>query len=101
VSWTFAGSRDEAVGEVGFILVLTVLIFGLVVRRGLRHAAAGGRGIAMGVIALLTAPVALCSGIPLVLGVAAALLGVRRQVRWHRSGKAIGAFVLGLLAVIG
>lgn len=101
VSWLFADSRSEAVGEVVFILLLTAAIFGLVVPRGLRHAAAGGRGIAMGVIGLLAVPVAFWSGIPLVLGTAATLLGHAGKRADQGSGKAIASFVLGVLGVIG
>ncbi len=101
LSWTFADSRGEALSEVAFILVLTALVFGLVVPRGLRHGSAGGRGICMGVIALVTAPLAFWSGIPLVLGAAAALLGYAGRRADSGATKAIIAFVLGLLAVIG
>jgi hypothetical protein len=101
LSWLFADSRGEAVSEVVFIPLLTAAIFGLVVARGLRHTAAGGRGIAMGVIGLLAVPVAFWSGLPLVLGTAATLLGHAGKRADHGSGKAIVAFVLGLLSVIG
>jgi hypothetical protein len=101
LSGLFADSRGEAVGEVVFIPLLTAAIFGLVVARGLRHTAAGGRGIAMGVIGLLAVPVAFWSGLPLVLGTAATLLGHAGKRADRGSGKAIAAFVLGLLSVIG
>jgi hypothetical protein len=101
LSGLFADSRGEAVGEVIFIPLLTAAIFGLVVARGLRHTAAGGRGIAMGVIGLLAVPVAFWSGLPLVLGTAATLLGHAGKRADRGSGKAIAALVLGLLSVIG
>jgi hypothetical protein len=101
LSWLFADSRGEAAGEVIFIPLLTAAIFGLVVPRGLRHTAAGGRGIAMGVIGLLAVPVVPWSGLPLVLGTAATLLGHAGKRADRGSGKAIAAFVLGLLSVIG
>ena len=75
LSWLFADTNAEGASEVGFIVVLTAAIFGLVVARGLRHVAAGGRGIALGVIGLFTVPVMFWSGIPLVLGAGATLLG--------------------------
>jgi FtsH-binding integral membrane protein len=101
LSGLYADSRGEAVGEVIFIPLLTAAIFGLVVARGLRHTAAGGRGIAMGVIGLLAVPVAFWSGLPLVLGTAATLLGHAGKRADRGSGKAIAALVLGLLSVIG
>lgn len=100
LSWLFADTRSEAASEAIFIPLFTAAIFGLVVARGLRHEAAGGRGIAMGVIGLLAAPVAFWSGIPLVLGAGAALLGQAGRRADHGSGKAIASLVLGLLTVI-
>lgn len=101
LSWLFADSRAEGAGEVGFIVLLTAAIFGLVVARGLRHAAAGGRGIALGVIGLLAVPVAFWSGVPLVLGAGATLLGQAGRRADRGSGKAIASFVLGVLTLIG
>src|SRR4051794_9109297 len=96
----FADSRAEAIIDVVFIPLLTAAIFGLVVSRGLRHTAAGGRGIIMGVIGLLTLPVAFWSGIPLVLGAGATLLGYAGKRADQGSGKAMASFVLGLVTVI-
>jgi FtsH-binding integral membrane protein len=101
LSWRFADSAGEGAGEVVFIALLTAAIFGLVVARGLRHVAAGGRGIALGVIGLIAVPVAFWSGIPLVLGAGATLLGQAGRRADTGSGKAIAAFVLGVLTLIG
>jgi FtsH-binding integral membrane protein len=101
LSWLFADSASEGAGEVVFIALLTAAIFGLVVTRGLRHVAAGGRGIAMGVIGLLAVPVAFWSGVPLVLGAGATLLGQAGRRADTGSGKAIAAFVLGVLTLVG
>ena len=100
LSWLFADSHAEGASEVGFIVLLTAAIFGLVVARGLRHPVAGGRGIALGVIGLLAAPVLFWSGIPLVLGAGATLLGQAGRRAETGSGKAIAAFVLGVLTLI-
>ena len=100
LSWLFADSNAEGAGEVCFIALLTAAIFGLVVARGLRHVAAGGRGIAMGVVGLLLVPVAFWSGIPLVLGAGATLLGQAGRRADTGSGRAIAAFVLGVLTLI-
>jgi hypothetical protein len=101
LSWLFADSVAEGAVEVAFIALLTAAIFGLVVARGLRHEASGGRGIAMGAIGLLAVPVAFWSGIPLVLGAGATLLGQAGRRADQGSGKAIAAFVLGALTLIG
>ncbi|MGN6301682.1 MAG: hypothetical protein ACTHN8_11400 [Angustibacter sp.] len=101
VSWIAANTRGEAIGEAIFIPVLTALVFALVVARGLRRPAAGGRGIAMGVIGLLAVPVAFWSGIPLVLGAGATMLGQAGRRADEGSGKAIASFVLGVLTLIG
>jgi hypothetical protein len=101
LSWLFADSRTEAISEVGFIVLLTAAIFGLVVARGLRHVAAGGRGIALGVVGLLSVPVMFWSGMPLVLGAGATLLGQAGRRADEGSGKAITSFVLGVLTLIG
>lgn len=101
VSWLSANSRGEAIGEAVFIPLLTAAVFALVVARGLRLPAAGGRGIAMGVIGLLAVPVAFWSGIPLVLGAGATMLGQAGRRADEGSGKAIAAFVLGVLTLIG
>jgi hypothetical protein len=101
LSWQGANSRSEAIGEVVFILVVTAAIFGLVVARGLRRPAAGGRGLAMGVVGLLAVPVLFWSGLPLVLGAAATVLGHAGKRADVGSGKAIASYVLGVLALIG
>lgn len=101
LSWLGANSRSEAIGEAVFIPLLTAAIFGLVVARGLRRTAAGGRGVAMGVVGLLAVPVLFWAGLPLVLGAGATLLGHAGKRADAGSGKAIASYVLGLLALIG
>ena len=99
---SFLGRHDMAewAVELGIQLVTAVLVFGLVVPRGLRHESAGGRGIVMAVVALLVVMPAFWTGVPLLLGAAAALLGFAGKRAEHGSGKAIVSFVLGVLAVV-
>ena len=52
-------------------------------------------------IGLLSVPVLFWSGLPLVLGAAATMLGHAGKRADEGSGKAIAAFVLGVLALIG
>ncbi len=101
LSWLTADTRNEAISEVVFIPLLTAAIFGLVVPRGLRHVAAGGRGITLGAIGLVSVPVMFWSGMPLVLGAAATMLGQAGRRADTGSGKAIASFVLGVLTLIG
>lgn len=101
LSAAFAHSMPEALVEVPFIAVATLLVFGVVVRRGLRGTAAGGRGIAMGAIGLLVLLPAFWSGLPLLLGSAGALLGYAGKRAESGAGKAMIAFVLGLLVCAG
>ena len=65
---------------------------------GTRPPAAAGSP--SGSLGLLAAPVVFWSGIPLVLGAGATLLGQAGRRADHGSGKAIAAFVLGLLTLI-
>jgi hypothetical protein len=53
------------------------------------------------VIGLIAVPVAFWSGIPLVLGAGATLLGQAGRRADTGSGMAIAAFVLGVLTLIG
>ncbi len=96
------GAHDmtEWVVEVGIEIVATVVIFGVVVPRGLRHASAGGRGIVMAVIGLLLVVPAFWSGLPILLGSAAALLGHAGKRAPSGAGRSTAALVLGLLVVV-
>lgn len=83
------------------IVAVAVLVFGLVVPRARRTDTQGWWSLALGIpAALLTLP-AFWSGLPLVLGTAAALLGSEGRLAERGSGKAIAGLVLGALAVVG
>lgn len=99
LSITRSHSMPEWIVEVLVELVAAALLFGLVVPRGLRRASAGGRGIAMGVVAVLLVVPAFWAGLPLLLGAAAALLGSAGRRADRGAGSAVAALVLGLLGV--
>lgn len=99
-------SQERAVPFIIAVLaVVAVLVFGLLVPAGLRALEAGptrwrGGSLAVGIVALLTLPVAFWSGLPLVLGTAAWLLGATGR-RAGRGGLATATLVLGIVAVAG
>jgi hypothetical protein len=96
-----ANSMGERITMTALQLVVGALLFGLVVPRALGHQSSGGRGIAMGVVGLLLVVPAFWSGLPMLLGAAAALVGYAGKSAATGSGKARASLVLGLLAVIG
>jgi hypothetical protein len=95
-----ADSIGESVAMDVFGVVVTALVFGLVVSRGLRHEAAPVRALVLSVLGLLLAFPAFWSGLPLVLGAAGAVLGYAGKRASSRSGLCIAALVVGSLAVI-
>ena len=101
----FTVARADTAAEAGvviaFDLVVLALVFALVVAPGLRQEGAGMRGIVLGALALLTLVPAFWSGLPMVLGVGAVLLGYAGRRAGVGSGRAVTALVLGSLSVIG
>lgn len=100
---TALGAHDW--GELAGVGVGLVLVGGLVyflaLPRARRTRSEGAWSLGLGIpAALLTAP-AFWSGLPLVLGVAAVLLGNEGRLAERGSGKAIAGLVLGALAVVG
>lgn len=96
-----ADSGAEALIMVVVGLVAVCLVHPLVVVRGLRKESAGGRALAIGIISVLLIVPAFWSGLPMILGGAAALLGYAGRRASSGSGQATAAFVLGALAMIG
>lgn len=96
--------RSNSVGEMASMLVLDVVavavLFGLVVPRALRAESAGGRALGLGIAGLVLALPLFWSGLPLLLGVSASLLGYAGKRASTGSGKCAAALVLGLLAVV-
>ncbi len=105
VSAFFNLARADTLPEGAAMLVVDVLalalVFGLVVVRGLRAEAAGGRGVLLGAVGVLLLVPAFWSGLPVVLGAAAVLLGYAGRRAATGSGRAVVALVLGMLSVIG
>jgi hypothetical protein len=96
-----AEDLTEAAIELPIILLTTALVYGLVVRRGLRATSAGGRAIILDAVGLLVLLPAFWSGLPLILGSAGALLGYAGKRAETGATKAMVAFVLGLLVCVG
>jgi hypothetical protein len=105
VTTFFNVARADAFGEAISMIALDVVVLGLVyafvVARGLRQESAGGRALTLGVVGVLLCVPAYWSGLPLVLGSAALLLGHAGRRASSGSGQATAGFVLGALAVIG
>ena len=101
--WTFYGAHDwtEIAIALAAITVTTGLVFGLVVPRALRRHSAPGWSVGLGVTAVLATMPAFSSGVPLILGVGAAVLGNSSRTAERKSGMAITGLVLGVIAVLG
>jgi hypothetical protein len=100
LSYVGRNSMGEWFFELGIQAVGAVVIFGLVVIRGLRHESAPWRALVMGVLGLLLAFPAFWLGLPVQLGAAAALLGYAGRRATHGSGKSVVALVLGAMTVV-
>jgi hypothetical protein len=94
----FAHDWGEVIVVAAGIAAGTAVVFGVVVPRGLRRESAGGAALTCAVLAALLVAPAFWSGIPLVLGVAAMILGNAGRVAPHDAGKSIAALVVGALA---
>lgn len=82
------------------VVVAAALVFGLVVPRGLRAERASRWALVPGIVSIVLFPLGFWSGVPLVLGGAAALLGSQPK---DRSGDRVStaAVVLGGIVVLG
>jgi|tagenome__1003787_1003787.scaffolds.fasta_scaffold20652796_2 hypothetical protein len=102
MAFSFQGADGlrELFFDIPIQLVAAVLIFGVVVPRGLGHESAGGRGLAMAVIGLLLVVPAFWLGLPIQLGAAAVLLGYAGKRAVAGSRTAIASMVLGLIVVV-
>ena len=91
----------EGLAMVAVDAVVLSLVYVFVVARGLRQESAGGRALALGLVAVLVCVPAFWSGLPMILGAAAVLLGHAGRRAASGSGQAVAGFVLGAVAVIG
>jgi hypothetical protein len=100
---TVYGAHDwrEIIVVAAVIAVSSAVVFGVVVRRALSRPSAGGTALALSVPAALLLLPAFWSGLPLVLGVAGAVVGDAGRNAREGSGKSIAGLVLGVLAVLG
>jgi heme/copper-type cytochrome/quinol oxidase subunit 2 len=91
-----------------FLVAITALVFGLVVRPAVKAEGATNRAALAGLvtsIAGIVTIVAFWSGLPVLLGTAGALMGLHGKERAEqglgRRGMALTAIVLGILAAAG
>lgn len=110
---TFGGEQQQ--DQVGtywivvlFLAGITALVFGLVVRSGMRTAGAANSAALSGLVTSIAAVVTIVaywSGLPVLLGVAGTLLGMRARENAEqgggRRGMATAAVALGLIAAAG
>ena len=100
---TVYGAHDwpEIIVVSAVIAASSAVVFGIVVRRALTRPSAGGTVLALSVPGALLLLPAFWSGLPLVLGVAGAVLGDAGRNAREGSGKSIAGLVLGVLTVLG
>ena len=100
--WTVLGAHNlgEIVVVLAVIAIATGVVYGIVLPKALRKPAAGGTGLGLSVPAVLLTLPAFWSGLPLVLGIAGAMLGCAGRGAASGSGKSIAACALGLLAAV-
>jgi hypothetical protein len=105
VFWHGPGVQDEGPGEfymvAPIVLVAAVAVFGFLLPRALRRESAGGTALTLSIIAAVAIVPAHWAGLPMVLGVAGAMLGYAGKHAPSGAGQSIAAFVIGLLASLG
>ena len=105
VFWHGPGVQADGPGEfymvAPIVLVTAVAVFGFLLPRALRRESAGGTALTLSIIAAVAIVPAHWAGLPLVLGVAGAMLGYAGKHAPSAAGQSIAAFVIGLLAALG
>ena len=100
VTWGAHGAGDLAI-LVTAVAVATALVFGVVVPRALRTTGSGGRALWLALPAIVILFPLFWSGLPLVLGSGAVMVGLVRRHDPTGGTKAVVGLVLGSLAVVG
>ena len=99
-AWGAHHMREFAV--VMLLVVVTMIgVYGVLLPRKLRGESTGGTALTLSLIGLAVLFPAFWSGLPLVLGVAGALLGYAGRNAASGARLSIAAFVVGLLSSIG
>jgi hypothetical protein len=83
------------------VLVIAVAVYGVVLPRALRKDNAGATALTLSIVAAVAIVPAHWAGLPLVLGVAGAMLGYAGKRARSGVGTSIAAFVIGILASLG
>jgi hypothetical protein len=100
-------SQEQAVPFIAAVVtVAAIAVYGLLLPAGLRGIAArrgawSGWGLALGIVSVLAVPVAFWSGLPVVLGTAAALLGSAGRRAATTGRLATATVVLGTIGAVG
>ncbi len=100
---TAIGAHDirEFAVVMGIVVLTLAGVYGYLLPRALTRESAGGMALTFSVIAVVLLLPAFWAGLPLVLGVAGALLGYAGKNARSGAGRSVAAFVLGLLATVG
>ena len=93
----FAHTWGEVISMVALIVVVAALVYAYVLPRGLRRENAGGTALTLAIIGAVVVVPGFWTGLPLVLGVAAMILGNTGRTARQGSGKYIVALALGAL----
>jgi hypothetical protein len=96
-----ADKATETISMVLLDVVVLALVCAFVVAPGLRQESAGGRALTLGLLGVLVLLPAFWSGLPVILGAAAVLLGHAGRRAATGSGLCMAGFALGALGVIG
>ena len=83
------------------LAVVAGFVYGYVLPRALRKESAGGTALGLSIPAVLLTLPAFWSGLPMVLGVAAVIVGNAGRNARSGGGTCIAGLVLGALAVLG